>query len=115
MPTTTRHFLHGSAMLGCLFLAACNGDKGEATLTIEGSYSGTSETSCQVALRKEKEGTLQQSHALAPSFREDFTVNDGQGRYYVEVNCGGGKMGRSPTFDFEPPRASITLADIEIR
>ena len=58
---------------------------------------------------------MQDSHELGPSFREDFEVDDGKGRYYVEVQCGGGKMGRSPAFDFDPPRTRITLRDIEIR
>jgi hypothetical protein len=115
MTSAMRLFPRGSGLSACLLLAACGGDAGEATLTVEGSYSGTSETSCQVALRNEKEGSLQQSQQLGSSFREDFKVKDGKGRYYVEVQCGGGKMGRSTVFDFEPPRASITLADIEIR
>ena len=114
MTRSIRHTANGPVIFACLVLAACNRGEGEATLTIEGTYSGSTESACQVALRNSTTGKLQQSHELGPSFREDFTVDDGKGSYYVEINCGGGKMGRSPFFDFEPPRARITLHDIEI-
>ncbi len=114
MKESIRHIAIGLAMLASLVLAACSNGTSEATLTVEGTYSGSTESACQVALRSVATGRLQQSHELGPSFREDFTVDDGKGQYYVEINCGGGKMGRSPFFDFDPPRARITLHDIEI-
>jgi hypothetical protein len=109
-----RLFLSAFGTSACLVLAACDGASSNI-LTIEGTYSNSTESSCQVALRNEADFKLQDSHELGPSFHEDFEVNDGKGRYYVEVQCGGGKMGRSPAFDFDPPRARISLRDIEIR
>jgi hypothetical protein len=114
MTNTMRHILSGFGISACLALAAC-GQGSASTLTVEGTYSNSSEPKCQVALRNDANAKLQQSHELGPSFREDFEVSDGKGMYYVEIQCGGGKMGRSPAFEFEPPRARITLNDIEIR
>ena len=60
-------------------------------------------------------GRLMDSHQLGPSFREDYTMGDVKGSYLVEVHCSDGKYANSPPFDFEPPRARITLRNIELR
>ena len=101
----------GSALLLCLPLAGCGGGGGNV-LTLEGTYSGNSESSCSVGVYDASTFKLVESHVGEPSFKLDYDV--AKGRYYVEVHCGDGKFGKAPPFDFEPPRARVTLRDIEL-
>ena len=101
-----------ATLSSCVLLAACHG-KG-ATLTLEGNYSGTTESSCQVSVREVGTWRLMDSYQLEPSFRQDFEMGEEKGSYIAEVHCADGKSGSSPPFEFEPPRARTTLRDIEL-
>ena len=98
------------ALLACLLLASC--ERPQNVLTLEGTYSGTTESSCSVGVFDARTFKLVEAHAGEPSFRLDYTVD--KGSYYVEVHCVDGKFGKSPPFDFDPPRTRITLRDIEL-
>jgi len=110
---STRNRRIAAASLLFLLLSACGGAP-DAVMTVEGSYSGTTEAKCQVALRSESTNKLQDSYELEPSFRQDFAIEQGKGQYYVEVHCSDGKMAYSPPFDFDPPRGRISLRNIEL-
>jgi hypothetical protein len=99
-----------SALLASLLLASCEGPRN--VLTLEGTYSGTTESSCSVGVFDARTFKLVEAHAGEPSFKLDYTVD--KGSYYVEIHCVDGKFGRSPPFDFEPPRARVTLRNIEL-
>jgi len=100
----------GGALLACLSLAACGN---ENQLTLDGTYSGTSESSCSVGVYDAGTFKLVESHSGGPNFSNlEYSVD--KGRYYVEVHCGDGKYGSSPPFDFQPPRARIALRNIEL-
>jgi len=100
--------LLGLALLGG---AGCTPDA--PVLTLEGAYTGTTSSTCQMALRTEA-GELVESHGVPSSFRQDYAVATGKGRYRVELVCPDGKVGSSPSFDFEPPRGTVKLRDIEL-
>ena len=107
-----RHVAIASGLLLGLALSACNGTH-ESTLTVEGSFSGTTEKSCQVAVRDEATRKLVDSHQLEPDFRQDYSVEE-KGRYYVEIHCADGKQGMSESFDYSPPHGGISLGTIEL-
>ncbi len=100
-------------LVGALSAAGGCAERNTSVLTLEGSYSGTSADSCQLALRN-ADGELVESHAVPPSFHQEFGVPPGKARYYAEVHCPDGKEGTSPGFDFEPPRSGMKLRDIEL-
>ena len=104
--------LIGSALLLCLSLTGCGGG-GDNVLTLEGSYSGNSGSSCSVGVYDAGSFKLVESHTGEPNFKLEYSVP--KGRYYVEVHCGDGKFGNTAPFDFEPPRARVTLGNIELR
>ena len=94
-------------------LAACGRPTNDAVLTFEGSYTGTTSSSCHMAVRA-SDGSLVDSYTVEPSFRQDFAVAPAKGRYHVEIRCDDGKIANTPDFDFEPPRETITLGEIEL-
>jgi len=103
----------GIGLLAGMTLAACSAGPDDPVLTLEGSYTGTTSSSCQMALRA-ADGSLVESHEVEPSFRQAFAVAPGKGRYRAEIHCPDGKQANIPDFDFEPPRARITLGEIEL-
>jgi hypothetical protein len=104
--------LAAALALACA-LSACSGGAQDPVLTLEGSYTGTTSSSCQMALRT-ADGTLVESHAVPPAFHQAFTVKTGKGHYFGEIRCLDGKTANINGFDFEPPRATITLGEIPL-
>jgi hypothetical protein len=102
-----------AAALLCLLLSACTGTSDDV-LTVAGSYSGTTASSCQLALRTAGDWKLVETHAVPAEFRQDFSVEPKRARYYVEVHCSDGKAASSPEFDFSPPRATIYLQPLAL-
>jgi len=113
MPIQAHSRTLGLGLLAGIALAACSGRTDDPVLTLEGTYTGTTSSSCQMALRTSG-GALVESHAVEPSFRQEFVVAPGKGRYHAEIHCPDGKVANIPDFDFEPPRARITLGEIEL-
>jgi hypothetical protein len=101
------------ALLPALALTAC-ADRGSSVLTVEGTYSGTTSESCQLALRVAGTQELVDAYELPADFHQDFSVPADKESYRVEVHCPDGKSGSAPAFDFEPPRMKITLNNIEL-
>jgi hypothetical protein len=113
MTASNRHSI-AIGLLLVLALPACHSDMGEDALTIEGGYTGTTASSCQLALRSAGDWKLVDARAVAPSFREQFAVEARARRYYVEIHCPDGKAGTGEEFDFAPPRASISLGTMQL-
>ena len=111
MPARARPPTIGIGMLAGMALAACSGGARDPVLILEGSYTGTTSSSCQMALRA-ADGSLVDSHEVEPNFRQEFAVATGKGSYHAEIHCPDGKVANTPDFDFEPPRAKITFGQI---
>ena len=94
-------------------LAACGGQTNDAVLIFEGSYTGTTSSSCRMAVRA-SDGSLVDVYTVEPSFRQEFAVASANDRYHAEIRCPDGKMANTPEFDFEPPREKIDLGSIEL-
>ena len=94
-------------------LAACGRPTNDAVLTFEGSYTGTTSSSCRMAVRA-SDGSLVDSYTVEPSFRQEFAVAPVNARYHAEIRCPDGKIANTPEFDFEPPREKIDLGSIEL-
>jgi hypothetical protein len=107
----TKPLIATSALL-CFGLAACSGNRANAELTIEGSFTGTTETQCQLALRVVGSEELVDSVAVGSDFRQVFKVEPDKKQYFVQVSCPDGKYGRSQDFYFEPPRSGMQLPQI---
>ena len=103
----------GSAFVLCLGLSGCASGS-HNSLTLQGSYTGeTAGSSCSVGVYDAGTYKLVESHVGDSHFELEYAVE--RGRYYVEIHCGDGKYGTSPPFAFEPPRARVTLTNIELR
>jgi hypothetical protein len=94
-------------------LAACGRPTNDAVLIFEGSYTGTTSSSCQMAVRA-SDGSLVDSYTVEPTFRQEVAVASAKGRYHAEILCPDGKRANTPEFDFEPPREKITLGEVEL-
>ena len=94
-------------------LAACGRPTNDAVLIFEGSYTGTTSSSCHLAARA-SDGSLVDSYTVESTFRQEFAVASAKGRYRAEIRCSDGKMANTQDFDFEPPRETITLGEIEL-
>jgi len=100
-------------LLPGLASTACTEHSG-SVLTLEGTYRGTTSESCQLSLRVASSQALVDSHQVPATFDETFDVPANKESYSVEVHCPDGKVGFVPALDFEPPRATITLNNIEL-
>jgi hypothetical protein len=94
-------------------LAACGRPTNDAVLIFEGSYTGTTSSSCRMAVRA-SDGSLVDSYTVESTFHQEFAVASAKARYRAEIRCSDGKMANTPEFDFEPPRVKITLGEIEL-
>ena len=102
------------ASLLCAGLSGCIGSDGSAELTVEGSFTGTSEEECSLALRSADDQKLVDSVSVKSSFREVFAVDAERRQYVAVITCSDGKSGHSPGFYFEPPRSGIQLQQITV-
>jgi hypothetical protein len=100
-------------LLSGLASTACT-ERSGSVLTLEGTYSGTTSESCQLAVRVASSQALVESHEVPASFHQDFDVPANKERYSVEVHCPDGKVGFVPALDFEPPRQKVTLNEIQL-
>ena len=113
MDTTPRRLFATCAALLCAALSAC-ADTGGSELTVEGSFTGSEESECVLSLRDATAGKFVDSATVKSEFREAFSVESNQKSYFAQVNCPDDKWGRSPDFEFHPPRSGIKLQQITV-
>lgn len=94
-------------------LAACGAPTNDAVLIFEGSYTGTTSSSCHMAVLA-SDGSLVDSFTVEPTFRQEFAVASEKERYHAEIRCSDGKRANTPDFDFEPPKQTIILGEIKL-
>ena len=105
--------LFAGALLGAALLS-CAGCMAQSQLTVAGSYAGTEEKECQLALRAVEGDHLVDTVSVGKEFRQVFSVDPQRAAYFVQVSCDDGKSGRSPVFYFEPPKSGMQLNEISL-
>jgi hypothetical protein len=97
-----------------VLLAGCMGD---ATLWVEGrivSPQGIVGDACRLELHYSGDDDWADFSSVGEHYREEFVVAPSRQRYYLVALCPGG-TGRSPDFEFSPPRSpTVSVPDIVI-